>query len=578
MSKEKQNKKKIHFRDHIKLDRMTEPELFQDINIFKLILETSHLGIIIIDENYTIVYGNQEIVNIMGYSLAEVIGSDFRKFIPDDEKDVVVNRYNSRQKGAKHPERYEVSMFAKDGTPKVMEIRVTVARLGTNQTFSIVHIFDVTKRKEIEIKLQKSKKKYHDLFQNIFDLIFIHDLDGVFIESNIHYVLEVGADRKDFLVGKHMKELMPKKFRQEFDDYLQRIKKNGKDEGLFTVLTPDGKKRIVEYRNSLIYNEENEPVGVSGSARDVTEHLNNKRAIAESEQRFREIIEGTPIPTFVINEKHKITHWNKACEDLTNITAEKMIGTDKQWLPFYDKVAPTLADIVLNQVSDKKISKHYNNNAIRFKKNRGSCESEAFFPSLGSAGRWLLLTAAPLRNSKCDITGAIETLLDITDNKIAEAKLLKMQSDLEDKVIKRTQGLEEANIAFKVLLKKREEDRLDLGEQIVVNIREIIFPYIERLKNASSKDLRNVLIKIIERNLEDIASPFVHDLSKNLHQLTPSEIQIINLIKQNKTSKEMGELLGVSPRTVETHRDNIRKKLGIKNKKVNLKSYLLLNE
>ena len=67
-------------------------------------------------------------------------------------------------------------------------------------------------------------------------------------------------------------------------------------------------------------------------------------------------------------------------------------------------------------------------------------------------------------------------------------------------------------------------------------------------------------------------------LSDNMQKLTRTEIQVINLIKQNKITKEIADLMGISTRTVETHRDNIRKKLGIKNKKVNLRSYLLKSE
>lgn len=188
------------------------------------------------------------------------------------------------------------------------------------------------------------------------------------------------------------------------------------------------------------------------------------------------------------------------------------------------------------------------------------------------------MTAAPLKSFKGDFTGAIETLLDMTDKKIAENHLLEMHDVLEKKVKERTQGLEDANVALKVLLNKREQDRLDLGEQMVVNVREIIFPYVERLKQTSSKEMRKVLIESVERSLKDITSPFMRNLSIPLHKLTPSEIRILTLIKDNKTTKEIASFLNVSTRTVETHRDNIRKKLGVKNQKVNLRSYLLSNE
>ena len=109
---------------------------------------------------------------------------------------------------------------------------------------------------------------------------------------------------KDFLVGKNIKELMPEAFRSAFEDYIKRIIKTGKDEGLFTIIIPEGgigagEERTLEYRNSLIYDENGSPVGVWGSARDITEHLKDKNVLIASEQRFREIIEGTSIPTFV---------------------------------------------------------------------------------------------------------------------------------------------------------------------------------------------------------------------------------------------------------------------------------------
>ena len=194
---------------------------------------------------------------------------------------------------------------------------------------------------------------------------------------------------------------------------------------------------------------------------------------------------------------------------------------------------------------------------------------------MASRGKWLFVTAAPIKDSEGNITGAVETLLDITEKKRAEQNLLKMHEALEEKVKDRTQSLEEANIAMKVLLKKREEDRRDLEDQMLINIREIILPYLERLKNSPLKENQKVYLDIIQRNLLDIASPFMRGLSDTFHRLTPAEIQIINLIKQEKTSKEIADFLNISPRTVEFHRDNIRKKLGIKNRKINLRSYLL---
>jgi DNA-binding CsgD family transcriptional regulator len=135
--------------------------------------------------------------------------------------------------------------------------------------------------------------------------------------------------------------------------------------------------------------------------------------------------------------------------------------------------------------------------------------------------------------------------------------------------------LEDANTALKVLLKRREEDRTELEEKVIYNMRALILPYIENLKitHIDSRQLNQ--LKILERNINEIISPFLRTLSSKYPNLTPMEIKIINFIKEGRTTKEMAGLLNVSARTVEVHRDNIRKKLSLKNRKANLRSHLL---
>jgi ATP/maltotriose-dependent transcriptional regulator MalT len=184
-------------------------------------------------------------------------------------------------------------------------------------------------------------------------------------------------------------------------------------------------------------------------------------------------------------------------------------------------------------------------------------------------------TCTVIKDESGKPTGFRGVSRDITQRKQAERNLLKIQNALEEKVKERTQNLQESNVALEVLLKKREGDRRDVEDQVVLNIREVISPYIERLKASSLKERQKVYVEIIERNLKEITAPFMRGLSDTFHKLTPTEIQVINLVKQEKTTKEMANFLGISPRTVEYHRDNIRKKLGIANQKINLRSYLL---
>jgi DNA-binding CsgD family transcriptional regulator len=167
----------------------------------------------------------------------------------------------------------------------------------------------------------------------------------------------------------------------------------------------------------------------------------------------------------------------------------------------------------------------------------------------------------------------------------ASAELISANEQLQREIQKRTQAeealkmktvrLEEANTALNILLKKRAEDKKETEEKVLFNLKEMIMPYLEKLKNSGLNKKQKICAEIIESNLNDIVSPFVRKLSRTCLKLTPSEIQVANLIRQDKCTKEIAEVMNLSARTVESYRDSIRKKVGIKHKKINLKTYLL---
>jgi PAS domain S-box-containing protein len=159
---------------------------------------------------------------------------------------------------------------------------------------------------------------------------------------------------------------------------------------------------------------------------------------------------------------------------------------------------------------------------------------------------------------------------DITERRQAAEVLKAKESELEFKA----RNLEEVNTALRVLLKKREEDKTELEEKVLFNIKKLTLPYIEKLMQTELDERQKVYVGILESNLSEIISPFSSKLSSKYMNLTPTEIQIANLLKQEKTTKEISDVMNVSPRTTAFHRRNIRKKLAIKGKKVNLKTYL----
>jgi PAS domain S-box-containing protein len=194
----------------------------------------------------------------------------------------------------------------------------------------------------------------------------------------------------------------------------------------------------------------------------------------------------------------------------------------------------------------------------------GSYIHEYRFRQADDTYRWMHDELKYIYDKEGNPLEVIGCWIDITERKEAE-------KEIQDK----TQNLEELNTALRVLLKKREEDKTQSEDKIMMNIRELVKPYLDKLKKGEQDKTLKTYIDIIESNLDEIVSSFTVKLSSGHLNLTPTEIQVANLIKQGKRSKEIAELMHSSPKAVAFHRGNIRKKLGLQNKKTNLRSYLL---
>jgi DNA-binding CsgD family transcriptional regulator len=148
---------------------------------------------------------------------------------------------------------------------------------------------------------------------------------------------------------------------------------------------------------------------------------------------------------------------------------------------------------------------------------------------------------------------------------------------------KRTEGelkakslnLEEVNAALRVLLKQREQDKNELEEKILYNVKKLVLPYIERLKERRIDEEQRTYLNILETNLNNIVSPFIKKMSHIYSHFTPTEISVANFIKDGKTIKEIARIFGVSENAVNRHRQNIRNKLSLKKQKINLKTFLM---
>lgn len=181
----------------------------------------------------------------------------------------------------------------------------------------------------------------------------------------------------------------------------------------------------------------------------------------------------------------------------------------------------------------------------------------------------VLISASNLPGLKSAALCLIAT--DISESRQSEESLRKSEQELRVK----TKSLEEVNTALKVLLKRMEEGQIELEEKILSNIRELVLPYLDELKKTPLSGNQISCLNIAETNLNHIGSSFLYHLKMRYLNLTPREIQIAALVKEGRSVKEIASFLNVSSKTVEFHKNSLRNKLGLKNKKVSLRSHLL---
>lgn len=134
-------------------------------------------------------------------------------------------------------------------------------------------------------------------------------------------------------------------------------------------------------------------------------------------------------------------------------------------------------------------------------------------------------------------------------------------------------NLQETNTALRVLLRQREADRKELEERLVSNVKQLVLPYVEKLKKSRLDPPSGTMVGFIEANLKEILSPFLDNVQR--FDLTPRQIEIVALIRDGRTTKDIAGLLHISKAAVDKHRFLIRKRLGLSNEKTNLRSYLL---
>ena len=300
---------------------------------------------------------------------------------------------------------------------------------------------DVTEEQQAIQGLQKSEKIYRTLVETSPDAILMLSLDGQLSTVNQQAHRLFGLDEMEDLTAYNIRQFLePSALGNEEADFLAHPENFS---GLIVsrdlpMQRINGHPFIASSSYTTVLDSHGQPAGIVFFARDITDKIQADRELEAHRQNLEQIvqertqelelareslakiIEGSPVPTFVLDAEHTITHWNKACESVIGVTASAMVGTKNQWRAFYDSARPVMADLVMTGEIEQ-VERFYQSRYRRSKLVPDGFEAEDYFPAFK---RWLFFTAAPLRDPQGKIVGAIETLQDVSERKQAELALM----------------------------------------------------------------------------------------------------------------------------------------------------------
>ena len=382
-----------------------------------------------------------------------------------------------------------------------------------------------------------------------FKTIWESSLAGIYVSQ--YGIFQAVSPLAVSFTGYSLKELIGKKsYSIVFPDDLEDVKRNARDMMQGKRLSPY-EFRIVTKQGDICWVMatvtstmfKGKPAAL-GYLMNITMRKLVENKLQESENFYRAIFETTGTATIIVEDDMTISLLNSEFERMTGYKREEWEGKKKwtEYIPDID-LARMMETHRLRRIDPSFAPRNFEHDLI------------------DSAGRIrrMFLTVDMIPGTK----KSISSFRDITDAK-------KSEQELQIKSL----NLEELNTTLRVLLKQREQDREELEEKVLSNVKEFVLPYVEKVLNGKVDIKSKAYLGILESNLKDIIAPFSRKLSSKYMSLTPKEIQIANFIKEGKTSKEIADIMNVSKSAVDVHRYRLRDKLGLNNQKANLKSHL----
>ncbi len=411
---------------------------------------------------------------------------------------------------------------------------------------------EIEERRRIEASLRESEAKFRAIFDNIQDVFVRTDLSGRLLMVSPSGATYYGVDSVKEMLGKDVSRHFYY-YPEDRQKLVDAILKQGYLKNYETVMRrKDGTPIPSEINAHLIYDSAGNVIGLEGLIRDISDRKVAEKAIQESEIHLRSLMEnaaGFAVYRLLIDVKEvyeaKVIFVSPSIVDLVGIADPMKFET------WFENIHPDdKARVVTANLKGKERLKFDQRFRMYHPVKKSWRHVHAISTGVLAEG-----------DKNLYVNGII---IDVTERELAK-------KELQEKTV----NLKESNTALEVLLKKRAEDKTEIEEKVMLNVKELVEPYLHKLNKSGLDGRQKLLTDVIASNLHEIISSFSHSLSSRYYSLTHLEIQVANLVKQGKSTKEIAELMHLSIKTIESHRKSIRKKLNLTHTKTNLRTYLL---
>ncbi len=496
---------------------------------------------------------NSALCTLLGYSeetlldrcLEDIMAADQWRLLSELSRDMLTGKSGHKQLTL------ECRHKAGKAVRGLLNLAVVADQAGTARHFS-VQIQDISNLIRTESELEESRQRYRALADATFEAVFI-SRKGICIDTNRAASIMFDTPRKA-LIGIFGTDVIA----PEFQSRVRENMLSGYEKPYHAVAIKKGGTRFHVMIQGKMIQIGGREVRVT-VLRDIDAQVTAEAALRENERHLRSLMESAS--NFIL---FRLCHRPETpfrprrifiSPSITEIVDLSQVTDFQSWL---DMLRPDDRERLL-AAGLKMLDTHKLDETVRIRDRSGS------------GWRWLHIISVAVPDETDNNLFFNGIVLDITKEVEATAALKAREKELKE----RTESLSEVNTALEVLLQKREADRTEVEEKMLTNAKSLILPYLEKLKASRMDERQRIYLNLVESNLNEIISPLSRRMSRHYLNFTPSEIQVANLVKQGKTTKDIAQILGLSTRTIEAVRYTIRRKLGIKKKRSNLRSYLL---